>query len=160
MTIIIKTTYTIIVQFWKYNHFAQTLVNHHYNPMSRLEWYSLLEQTWLCALRQGTTHGPLTRYIKWWVAHAQVMSGTFPPLPTSKETASYRSRHASRHVCHAHILIHVGIVNPRWRENIPGIPGACATCNFTYLAIGPLPTQQKAFQKLMLLLLWWKWPPP
>ena len=23
-------------------------------------------------------------------------------------------------------------------ENVPGIPGACATCNFTYLARGPL----------------------
>ena len=42
----------------------------------------------------------------------------FPP-PTSEETASWRSRHASRHVRHAHVVIHVGIANPRWREKRP-----------------------------------------
>ena len=31
----------------------------------------------------------------------------------------------------------VGIANPRWRGNFPGIPGACATRSFTYLARGP-----------------------
>ena len=39
---------------------------------------------------------------------------------------------------HARAVMHVGIANPRWRENLPGIPAACATRNFTYLAIGPL----------------------
>ena len=39
----------------------------------------------------------------------------FPPPPTSKETASYRSRHAPRHVRHARALMHVGIAYPRWR---------------------------------------------
>ena len=33
--------------------------------------------------------------------------------------------------------MHVGIANPRWRENVPGIPGACATHKFTYRARGP-----------------------
>ena len=33
-------------------------------------------------------HGPLTRYIKLWVAHALGMPGTFSPPLTSKETAS------------------------------------------------------------------------
>ena len=28
--------------------------------------------------------------------------------------------------------------NPRWRENVTGIPGACPTRNFTYLIRGPL----------------------
>ena len=32
--------------------------------------------------------------------------------------------------------MHVGIANPRWRENVPGIPGACATGNFAYLVRG------------------------
>ena len=58
-------------------------------------------------------------------------------------TAGKRSRHASRHVRHARAVMHVGIVN--WRfplrsaagENVPGIPGACATCNLTYLVRGP-----------------------
>ena len=30
-----------------------------------------------------------------------------------------------------HHGMHVGIFNPRWRENVSGIPGACATHNFT-----------------------------
>ena len=33
-------------------------------------------------------HGPLTRYVKLWVAHALGMPGTFSPPPTSEETAS------------------------------------------------------------------------
>ena len=40
------------------------------------------------------------------------MPGTFSPPPTSKESASYRSRHASRHVRHA--VMHVGIAKPWW----------------------------------------------
>ena len=43
------------------------------------------------------------------------MSGTLSPPPTSKQTASWRSRHASRHVRHARAVMHVGIANPRWR---------------------------------------------
>ena len=35
---------------------------------------------------------------------------------TSKETASKRSRHASRHVRQARAVMHAGIANPRWRE--------------------------------------------
>ena len=34
-------------------------------------------------------------------------------------------------------VTHVGISNQRWRENAPGIPSACATHNFAYLARGP-----------------------
>ena len=79
-------------------------------------------------------HGPLIRYVKLRVAHAP---GPFSPPPTSKDTASQRSQHASRHVRDARAVMHVGIANPLWRENIPGIPGACATCNFTYLVRGP-----------------------
>ena len=37
----------------------------------------------------------------------------FPPPSTSKETACWRSRHASRHVRHARAVMHVGIANPR-----------------------------------------------
>ena len=35
---------------------------------------------------------------------------------TSKETASYWSRHASWHVRHARAVMHFGIANTRWRE--------------------------------------------
>ena len=44
------------------------------------------------------------------------MPGQISPPPTSKETASLRFRHASRHVRHARAVMHVGIANPRWRE--------------------------------------------
>ena len=47
------------------------------------------------------------------------------PPPTSKETAGERSRYASRSVRHARAVLHVGIANPRWRGNVPGIPGTC-----------------------------------
>ena len=53
----------------------------------------------------------LDRYVEWRVAHAPVMPGTFSPPPTSNETASKRSRHASRHMLHARALMHVGIAN-------------------------------------------------
>ena len=75
-------------------------------------------------------NGPLTRYSKLRFGHAPGMPGTFYPRPTLKETASQRSQHASRHVRQARAMMHVGIVNPRWRENNLGIPGACATRNF------------------------------
>ena len=58
-------------------------------------------------------------------------------------TAGERSRHASRHVRDARAVMHAGIANYRFPlksaagENVPGIPGACATCNFTYLVRGP-----------------------
>ena len=61
-------------------------------------------------------------------------------------TAGKRSRHASRHVRHARAVMHAGIANYRFPlkstagENVPGIPGACATCNFTYLVRGPCTT--------------------
>ena len=55
-----------------------------------------------------------------------------PPPPTLKETASYRSRHASRHVRYAIAVMHAGIANPRRRGNVPGIPDAYAS---SYLRI-------------------------
>ena len=60
-------------------------------------------------------HGPLAKYVKLRVAHPPWTSGTFSPSPISKETACWRSRHAPRHVRPARAVMHVGIVNPRWR---------------------------------------------
>ena len=62
-------------------------------------------------------HGPLARYVKLWVAHVPGMPGTFSPWPTSKETASWRSRLASRRVRDTRAVMHVGIANPRWQGN-------------------------------------------
>ena len=75
-------------------------------------------------------HGPLTRYVKSRVAHGPWMPGTFFPPPTSKETTSQRSRHASRHARHACVLMHVGICLPAVAGKIPAIPRACATRKF------------------------------
>ena len=72
----------------------------------------LVETLMLCDVHDG--HGPLTRYVKSRVAHAPGMPGTFSPPHILKETASQRSRHASRHVRHARAVMHVGIANPRW----------------------------------------------
>ena len=60
-------------------------------------------------------HGLLTRYVKLRVVHTPEMPGTIFPSLTSKETASYRPRHASRYVRHARAVMYVGIANPRWR---------------------------------------------
>ena len=60
-------------------------------------------------------YGPLTRYVKLRVEHAPGMSGAFSPPPTSKGTASKRSRYASRHVRHARAVMHVGIAISLWR---------------------------------------------
>ena len=89
-------------------------------------------------------HGPLVRYVKLRIVQAPGMPGTFSPPPTSKETASQRSRHASRHVRDARAVI----ANPLWREN--GIPGACATRNFTYMARDPWSKHNTGFDTVGL----------
>ena len=83
------------------------------------------------------SHGPLTIYVKLRNVHAPEMPGTFSPPPTSKETASKQSRHASRHVHDARAVMQIGIANLRWRGKRSSIPGACAFHNFTYLVRGP-----------------------
>ena len=94
------------------------------------------------AAAEPVVHGPLTRYVRLPVAPG--IPGTLSTPSTSKETASKRSRHASRHVRDARAMMHVGITSLRWRGNVPGIPGACATRNFTYLSRGPLHNKQSA----------------
>ena len=60
-----------------------------------------------------------------------------------RATAGYRSRHASRHVrprtCRDACRDRSPAVSFELGggENIPGIPGACATHDFTYLVRGP-----------------------
>ena len=61
-------------------------------------------------------------------------------------TAGKRSRHASRHVRDARAVMHAGIANYRFPlKSAAGecIPGACATCNFTYLVRGPCRSLQR-----------------
>ena len=86
-------------------------------------------------------HRPLTRYVKLWVAHTPGMPGTlcFPRHRLKRQPlVSDRGMHHGTcitHVpwCMSRSLTHGG------GENVPGIPGACTTRNFTYLARGPFP---------------------
>ena len=61
----------------------------------------------------------------------------FSPPPISKETASWRSRHASRHVRDARAVMHVGIAYLRWRGKRSRHSRRMRTRSFTYLARGP-----------------------
>ena len=62
----------------------------------------------------------------------------FSPPPTSKKPLV-----SDPGMLHGTCVTHVpwcmsGSLAPRGGENVPSIPGACATRNFTYLARGPL----------------------
>ena len=81
---------------------------------------SLLPDAWNCGLRMS-----------------RECRERFPPPPTSKEIASYRPRHASRHVRDARAVMHVGIAYPRWRGKRSWQSWCMRTRNFTYLARGP-----------------------
>ena len=81
-------------------------------------------------------YGPASRYVKLRVAHAPGMPGTFSqPL-----RASDPDMHHDTCVTHVPWCMPGSLTSSflwsRWRENVPGIPGACATSNFAYLVRG------------------------
>ena len=81
-------------------------------------------------------HGPLNRYTKLWVAHAP---GRFPRHRLQrKPLVSDPDMHHSTCVTHVPWCMS-GSLNRGDGENVPGIPGACATRNMRYLARGPCP---------------------
>ena len=96
-----KTAVTILLKHWSY---CSLVLSHRY-AILRYDrpWYKKV---------------PWASYqiVKLWVAHAPETPRAFSQPPTSKETTSQRSRHASRHVCHTRAVMHVGIANPRWQE--------------------------------------------
>ena len=84
-----------------------------------------------CKWRQ--THGPLTRYEKLWVAHAPGMPGMF-----SRHRLKRKPLVGDPGMHHGTCVTHVprcmsGSLTIGGGKNVPGIPGACATWNFTYL---------------------------
>ena len=83
--------------------------------------------------------GPLTRYVKLRVAHAPGMPGTFS-LPSHVSDPDMHHGACVTHVpwCMSGSLTS-GFLWSQWRGNVPDIPGACATRNFTCLARGPCP---------------------
>ena len=80
-------------------------------------------------------HGPLIRYVKLRVAPAPELPGTFSPprgfaIQTCITACAWRNA-----------VIHTGIADSRFplksvAGKVPGIPGACATHNHTYLVRG------------------------
>ena len=77
-------------------------------------------------------NGPLTRYVKLWVAHAPGMPGTF----SSATRLHRRPLVCDPDMYHGMCVTHVpwcmpGSLTRGGGENVPGIPGACATSNFT-----------------------------
>ena len=82
--------------------------------------------------------GALTRYPRLLVVRAPGMPGTFSPPPTSKKTVV-----SDPGIHHGTCATHwpwcmSGSLTRGVGENVPGIPGACATRNFAYLIRGPL----------------------
>ena len=102
----------------------------------------LLKFLWLSMI--SCHNGILTRYAKLRVAHAPGMPGTFSPPPNSKKPlASEPGMHHGTCVTHVPWCMS-GSLTRVGGGNVSGIPGACETRNFAYMARGPL---------------WTKWPP-
>ena len=84
----------------------------------------------------GSDNGPFARYVKFRVAHAPGMPGTFSPPPRVSNPDMHHGR------CATHVPWYMpGSLTVSFEvgggENVPGIPSACTTRNFTYLARGP-----------------------
>ena len=95
-------------------------------------------------------HGPLTRYVKLRVAHALGMPGTLAHHRLQrKPLVSDPSMHHGTCVTHVPWCMS-GSLTRGGGENVPGIPGACATRNFTYLVRGPFhgPPEKTGFTVL------------
>ena len=84
-------------------------------------------------------HGPLVRYVKLRLAHAPGMSGTFPRhrLQTKPLLRDPGMHHDT---CVTHVpWCMSGSLTRGGEENVPSVPGACATRIFTYLGKRPIP---------------------
>ena len=89
------------------------------------------------AVAIGTSHGPLSRYVKLRVAHSPGMPGIFPRHRLQrKPLVSDPGMHYGTCATHVPWCMLVSLINGGG-ENVPGINGACATSKFTYLARGP-----------------------
>ena len=88
-------------------------------------------------------HGPLARYVKLRVAHAPGMLGTFFRHQVQRKPLfSHPGMHHGTCVTHVPWCMS-GSLSRGGGKNVAGIPGACVTRDFTYLARGPWnPTTQ------------------
>ena len=79
----------------------------------------------------------LIRYVKLRFVQSPGMPGTFSPLPLVNDPNMHHDRcitHVPRCIRDSYLAVSFEVVGG---ENVPGIPGACATRNFTYLVRGP-----------------------
>ena len=94
--------------------------------------------------RRNRVHGSLARYVKLWVAHVPGMPGTFSPSPRVSDPDMHHGTCVTRVPWCMPGLLTSGFLWSQW-ENVPGIPGACATRNFTYPVRGPWKHMRKWF---------------
>ena len=104
-------------------------------------------------------NGPLARYVKLRVAHAPGMPGTFSSSPRVYDP----DMHHGTCVMHVPWIMPGSLTSGSFEiggvVNVPGIPGACATRNFTYLVRDPfhgrrVPGDESA-ETFMLESRWW-----
>ena len=102
-----------------------------YIQVSLYQYWTRIALYWIIIMQRRYTvlHGPLARYVKLRVVHAPLMPGTFSPPPQSVITHLPWCMPGSLTIT---VSFEVG-----GGENVPGIPVACATRNFTYRIRSP-----------------------
>ena len=89
----------------------------------------------------STANGPLTRYVKLRIAHAPGMPGTFSLSPRVSDPDMHHGTCVTYVPWYMPGSLTSGFFDVSGGENIPGITGACATLNFTYLVRSPWRTR-------------------
>ena len=82
------------------------------------------------------------------------MPGTFSPATAFKENRGLAIPACSTARAWPHVPWYMpgSLTHGGW-ENVPGIPGACATRNVTYLAKGPLPSKSSSGTDMIYMYL-------
>ena len=88
--------------------------------------------------RNKVYHGPLSRYVKLWIVHAPGMPETFSPPPQISVPDMHHDTFVTRVAWCVPGSLTSGFLWSWGGENVPDIPSACATRNFTSLVRGPL----------------------
>ena len=101
-------------------------------------------------------NGPFARYVKLRVAHAPGMPWTFSPVADFKTKPLVSDPGMHHGTCVTHVSWCMsGSLTRDGGENVPGIPGACATRYFTYLARGPWFPSVLLWRVLLLIAHHW-----
>ena len=95
------------------------------------EWPSYYSVNWFLPYFKHYRHisyGPLTRYVKLRVAHAPGMPRTFPPAAEIQRKPRVSDPDMHHGTCVTHVpWCMSGFLTRGGGENVPSIPGACAT---------------------------------